>query len=371
MRGAAIATRPINRLIGEIEDLLARWSAPGAPRERRIVVVGAGSGGVELAFTLEARLRALGITPQVCLVQTGLFVLPGYSPSFRQKVEEAAARRGIALVLGKKAVAVERNELLLENGPPLALRRAVLGDRGGRPGDLPASGLPVDERGFLLVRPTLQSPAYEEIFAAGDCASLTEAPTTAKAGVYAVRMGPVLESNLRAKLAGKALDGYLPQRDFLTLLNLGDGTAVGGKWGFAFEGRWVMRWKDWIDRRFMQKFQVLQPNGELGNDVRQDERHGGEPGADVLRRLRRQGRPERARAGPRPVAAGAARRRGGDGARAAGRCRGLPYLGWRPGADQRRRVQGLHRRSAGWPARWRRSTPCPDLYAARAADTTP
>lgn len=264
VRGGAIATRPIHRLIGEVEDLLERWSAPGAPRQRRVVVVGAGSGGVELGFTLEARLRGLGITPQVCLVQTGLFVLPGYSPSFRQKVEEAAARRGIELVLGKKAVAVQKSELLLESGPPLPFDALFWVTGAAAPEIFRASGLPVDERGYLLVRPTLQSPAHEEIFAAGDCASLTEAPTTAKAGVYAVRMGPVLESNLRAKLAGKALDDYLPQHDFLTLLNLGDGTAVGGKWGFAFEGRWVMRWKDSIDRRFMQKFQVLQPNGELG-----------------------------------------------------------------------------------------------------------
>ncbi len=50
----------------------------------------------------------------------------------------------------------------------------------------------------------------------------------------------------------------------MTLLNLGDGTAIGGKWGFAFEGRWVMRWKDYIDRRFMERFQVLLPNGETG-----------------------------------------------------------------------------------------------------------
>ena len=39
-----------------------------------------------------------------------------------------------------------------------------------------------------------------------------------------------------------------PQREFLSLLNLGDGTALGIKRGIASEGRWVMRLKDRIDR---------------------------------------------------------------------------------------------------------------------------
>ncbi len=39
------------------------------------------------------------------------------------------------------------------------------------------------------------------------------------------------------------------------LMNLGDGTALGTKWGFAVGGRWVMRLKDSIDKRFMRRFQ--------------------------------------------------------------------------------------------------------------------
>jgi hypothetical protein len=46
------------------------------------------------------------------------------------------------------------------------------------------------------------------------------------------------------------------QRDFLSLLNLGDGTALGTKKGLSFQGRWVMKRKDWIDRRSMERSQV-------------------------------------------------------------------------------------------------------------------
>ena len=124
------------------------------------------------------------------------------------------------------------------------------------------SGLETDSRGFVLTRPTLQVEGHDNLFAVGDCATLIEHPATAKAGVYAVREGPFLIDNLNAFLEGRELRRYTPQRDFLALLNLGDGTAVGGKWGLSFEGRWVMRLKDWIDRRFMRKFQVLAPAGE-------------------------------------------------------------------------------------------------------------
>ena len=102
------------------------------------------------------------------------------------------------------------------------------------------------------IRPTLQVEGTEHLFAVGDCASLTGMQ---KAGVYAVRSGPILAENLRRALAGQALRNYEPQQEYLSLLNLGDGTALGIKRGIAFEGRWVMHLKDRIDRRFVERYQ--------------------------------------------------------------------------------------------------------------------
>ncbi len=104
----------------------------------------------------------------------------------------------------------------------------------------------------------LQVAGHDDLFAVGDCATLIEYPATPKAGVYAVRQGPYLARNLRAALADQPLEAYQPQRDFLTLLNLGDGTALGAKWGLSFAGRWAMRLTDRIDRAFMRRFQVSQ-----------------------------------------------------------------------------------------------------------------
>jgi NADH dehydrogenase FAD-containing subunit len=106
-------------------------------------------------------------------------------------------------------------------------------------------------RGFVRVRPTLQVEGCDRLFAAGDCASLAGMK---KAGVYAVRSAPVLASNLRRALAGRELRAHRPQREFLSLLNLGDGIAIGVKRGVSFEGRWALRLEHGIDRRFVERY---------------------------------------------------------------------------------------------------------------------
>jgi selenide,water dikinase len=115
-----------------------------------------------------------------------------------------------------------------------------------------ASGLAVDERGFIAINEHLQSVSHPEVFAAGDCASMRAHPRP-RSGVYAVRAGPVLADNLLRALAGQPLRGYVPQRRALYLLATGPRHAV-ASWGpLTLAGNWVWRWKDRIDRRFIAR----------------------------------------------------------------------------------------------------------------------
>ncbi|HXI20856.1 MAG TPA: hypothetical protein VNH46_07210, partial [Gemmatimonadales bacterium] len=92
-------------------------------------------------------------------------------------------------------------------------------------------------------------------FGAGDAVSLLGAGRVPKAGVHAVRMGPVLARNLARVLRGRAgLERYRPQPRHLSLLNTGDGRAILFYGEFALVSRWAMRLKDRIDRRFMARF---------------------------------------------------------------------------------------------------------------------
>jgi selenide, water dikinase len=116
--------------------------------------------------------------------------------------------------------------------------------------------LPLDARGFLRVDQTLRVTGHDDVFAAGDTIAFSgrELP---KSGVYAVRAGPVLADNIRRTLTGRSLRRFRPQREALYLVSTGERYAVGTRNGLVVEGAWVWRWKDWIDRRFMRKFNEL------------------------------------------------------------------------------------------------------------------
>ncbi|REK03183.1 MAG: selenide, water dikinase SelD [Acidobacteria bacterium] len=257
-----VPTRPIADLVERYEQVLVRCREIAAERPPRIVVVGAGAGGIEIAFSVEARLRRdTGLAPHVTVVHAAQRVLAGAAAGLARRIERRAATRGIELLARRRVCSVDADAVHLEDGESLPAD-AVFWVTGAAPhGFLREAPLRGDDNGFVLVRDTLQAVQHDDLFAVGDCASLASGAPP-KAGVYAVRQGPVLVDNLRRWLAGERLREYQPQSDFLTLLNLGDGTAVGSKWGVQAEGRAVLRLKDWIDRRFMRRFQLLSPQGE-------------------------------------------------------------------------------------------------------------
>lgn len=251
VREFALASRPIGALISEVAAIFDRAKQAEAT-PFRVRIVGAGAGGVELAFGIEAQLRRETAGEyEVALVTNDSSILQGASPALRRRVERALERRGIQTHLESPVSAVRASSIEITGETPLA-SDAVLWATGPAAHPLAArSGLACDSHGFARVRPTLQSVDHDNLFAVGDCASL---PGMRKAGVYAVRAGPVLDQNLRAWIDGRQLRAFKPQPDFLSLLNLGDGTAIGAKWGIAFEGRLVMRLKDRIDRAFIAKY---------------------------------------------------------------------------------------------------------------------
>ena len=166
-------------------------------------------------------------------------------------------------------------------GTAHALDEVLWVTQAGAQAWLAASGLAADEDGFAAVHPTLESTSHPGVFAAGDCAAVLAHPRE-KAGVFAVRQGPRLAANLRRALRGLAPRPFTPQRRYLSLIGTGGRHAVATRGGaLMFEGDWVWRWKDLIDRRFMRKFTDLP---DMADDTKID-LPSGLAGDDAIREL--------------------------------------------------------------------------------------
>jgi len=254
----ALPTRPIGRFVERVERELA--AATETRRRLRVVVVGLGIAGIELAFTLDARLRALGALAQIQLVGRSEELVgrsegnARRSPGYLTRLHDLARTRGIEWIDDFELSAVETGAVR-SGSRRLEADLVVLATGAAPHAWLRDSPLPTCARGFVRVSETLQVVGVPSLFAVGDCAAMEAAPWVPKAGVYAVRMGPVVTRNLRALLAGTPLERYTPQRDFLAILNLGERRALATKWGVSVSGRLVWRLKDAIDRRFMRRFQ--------------------------------------------------------------------------------------------------------------------
>ena len=254
----AIPVKPIDGFLERFEALKARVLASRG--RARIALVGAGAGGVELLLSVDRRLRreveAAGLATDglsFCLISGDADILPTFPDGFRERFRAVLDDRGIAVVTGARVTKVEEGRLLLDGHAPVEADEILWTTQAAPARWLAKTGLPLDESGFLQVDENLRVVGHDDIFAAGDTIAFTPRALP-KSGVYAVRAGPVLAENLRRLLTGRALKPFRPQREALYLVTTGERYAIGTRNGFVFAGKWVWRWKDWIDLRFMRKF---------------------------------------------------------------------------------------------------------------------
>jgi len=249
------------------------------------VIVGGGAAGIELSLAMRARWGAIsdnGKKMSVTLLDSNDRLVPSESLPCRKAMEN---------VMKKYEIEVKHNVVVTEVTSTHV--RVVSTDKDRNSGDdecgmIPYThciwatgaeshplsrdlhhqcGLSITERGWIEVNQHLQSISHPNIFAAGDCCEIVfpseddteKKKSPPKAGVYAVRSGPILIENLTRQLGlGNCnnLVTYNPQEDFLKLIMCGDGTALGFRFGIPLYGTWVWNLKDHIDRKFMDLFDV-------------------------------------------------------------------------------------------------------------------
>ena len=257
--------KPINGFVDHWNQIRERVLA--ACGKTRVGIVGGGAGGVEIALAIQFRLKQLLSTQkdQSHDVEFHLFtsndILPTHNSKVREKYRRILTEREIILHADHKIVKVESNAVTCSNDTSHELEEILWVTMASAQNWLKESGLAVSPDGFVKVHDTLESISHPGIFAVGDIADVVNHPRP-KSGVFAVRQGPPLTRNLRRALLGKPLKPYRPQQQFLSLITTGDKYAVASRSNWAAEGKLIWHWKNWIDRRFVKKFNKLREMDE-------------------------------------------------------------------------------------------------------------
>jgi NADH dehydrogenase FAD-containing subunit len=247
--GAAEYTHQVYRLSGakalaarlrEIETASAHLSGERRPR---IVVVGGGSTGVELAAEIATTDwgRITGVAarpPDVFLLTGSLPFLAGFPAGVVQRARTVLVRSGVGIVHGLNVTRVERDRLTTEDGSVFAFDAAVWCAGLEAPPLVRQLPLAHGRAGRIAVDATLEVPEHPGVFAVGDVAEVKEPtthapiPSTAQAALAEAR---VAARNLVARWKGSPLVPFeFHERGVVVALGLGQAAGAVRKvpvWG--------------------------------------------------------------------------------------------------------------------------------------------
>ena len=240
-----------------------RYERPGdVPR---IAVVGGGMTGVEVAAGLARLESATGTTLRISLCASGS-ILDELPPAASRGVVVALARRGIVVLTRSRVATLGDGHVVLADGR-IEPADFVVSATGLRPAAVARLlDLPTDADGAIIVDADLASTGSPRVFAAGDCIAF-RGTALPRVGVYAIRQAPILFHNLIATLEGWPRASFKPQRHYLTIANLGDGTGLAVRGAFLWQGRLAWRLKNAIDARFLAGYRSNHALSPVGPDL--------------------------------------------------------------------------------------------------------
>jgi NADH:ubiquinone reductase (H+-translocating) len=238
--GAAENTHSVYRLTGAqrlaaaIREVEARSGSLPPERRPRIVIVGGGSTGTELAAEI-AGTDWRGIAgptarpPDVVLLTGALPFLAGFAPPIVARARQVLRRRGVILLQGLNVTRVDPQRTSLADGSTLAFDLAVWCAGLEAPPVVRALPVPHGRAGRIAVEPTLEIPGIPGGFAVGDVVELVNpesggpVPQTAAAALAAAE---VAARNILARRAGGALEPFR-FRERGVVVALGPGSGAG------------------------------------------------------------------------------------------------------------------------------------------------
>lgn len=242
-------------LVKPLDDFFQAWprilATARNQQDYRLVVVGGGAAGVELALAARHAFTGQEIGGRVDLVVSESGLLPGHAERVQRRVTRFLDHAGVVLHR-LRAVGAEEG-VMLSDGSLLPADCVIAATGARAPCWLQVSKLKLDENGYIAVDGCHRALSHSNVFAVGDVCARQDL-AMARSGVHAVHAGPVLARNLLAALKAHPLATYQPKGRSLYLLACGPQYAIASWGGFSAEGKWVWRWKDRIDRGFIKRF---------------------------------------------------------------------------------------------------------------------
>ncbi len=257
----SLGVKPIQTFQTELQDTLEKITINGKPK--RVAVIGAGAAGVEVILATKYRLKdsldeTHGLSHSYFLLSSGKSLLSGQSKKTRETCERELKKNQINLVSDFLVSNFDGKTASTADGRSITADVFLWATGAIGPTWLKSSGLSITEDCFIRVKANLESENFPNIFAAGDIANVQE-HLRPKSGVFAVRQGPALTNNLRRALQNKPLRNFKPQKKALAIISLGGRSAIAATRFFAFNGGWVWKYKNFVDKRFIKKYKDLEP----------------------------------------------------------------------------------------------------------------
>ncbi len=254
--GEGIPVKPIENMDRARKAILEKFRNGTA----KVLLIGGGPAGVELAGNIWRLAKSQNARAEITLASSRDRVLPNFPEKAARLAHESLSERGIQILSNFRVASMEKGLARSQAGMDVAYHVAILTIGIMPQGIFADSGVETSEEGALLVNDYLQSTNYPDIFGGGDCIEI-RGKRLDRVGVYAVREAPILFRNLLAAVRGEPLSPLKPQKRYLLIFNLGDGSGllVWGPW--IWKGRLAFTFKNYLDTSFMAKFQV---SGETG-----------------------------------------------------------------------------------------------------------
>jgi NADH dehydrogenase FAD-containing subunit len=240
--------KPLVRLLDLRPHLQAEMSAHD--RCPPVVIAGGGQTAFEVAGAVCGLCERAGVTPHVTVVGDPL----GGQWAPVQAIHGLIAAlqgRGVGFV-SDRVIAHRPGLCVLASSGELECAALVLATGLVGPRLVRILGLEIDRNGRLLTSRTLQALEDPRVFAAGDCGVIENDPRPC-VGVFGVRAGPVLAGNLLAFMTGDRLAAFRPQRHWLAIMDLGDGTGLALRGRLWWMGRAALYLKRRLDLGFVRR----------------------------------------------------------------------------------------------------------------------